>query len=256
MSRIDVLLASTAGEITDFADDFRDGLSPLFMHPFWWAATVIAMLEGGGLSEGEPINFPLFVAVVAANTASRYSAETASESAVKIHRALRLAVESIFAGCAPGNPPESPVRARVNAHFAASIDRAPVEAAALPTEVANAVAIVAGWRGRPAPPISTVELDRQSLIAWAYIGAFAPSGLHLAFCNGLMSSGDALQIAATAQMLMYGGGSWSTDNWDIADRKAWPGRNIRDSWRGLIEEMTSREMQTTRDILEFPDVII
>ena len=234
--RVDLIVAHWAGYDMQFslvgdAVVFRPNTDSEPM--FWWAATIAAMLEHGGVSGGQPVSFPLFVSTaVAANldTSNTTATSAALSDVTRLASLFRLAVESVLAGCTPDHPPERPRQDIVDAHFAAGMPRIAVPASGLPADDAHlAMAIIKNFSdvyphtfdwSDDAPgvrfinPIGSRLLMAFKLVCWIT----PPDIVHAVRVNGI-SPTDALTIAGVACQA----DGLSSDE--------------RDAWRDLAAEM-------------------
>ena len=201
VNRVDMIVACWAGstvqvDYTGGAARFRPGKGAEEM--FWWAATIAAMLEHGGVSGGEPVVFPLIVATVVALEQGIPEYNEMLHDATRFATLLRVAVEAILAGCAPDRLPESPHEDTVNAYYAANSWRAlsPLGTTILYVGDVHLAMMMTESIGRPAPTEPfTSRMASRWLFAYKLVGRLLPSDVeHAVGVNG-MPPADALTIA-------------------------------------------------------------
>ena len=216
---------------------------------FWWAAIIAAMLEHGGVSGGQPVNFPLFVStVIAASDGIGQVTEfhAANWEATRFSTLFRLAVESILAGCTPDGLPE---QLRPDANFAADMPRVFASASRVSVDDTHLAILFIEYSGNDYPHTSDVsgaapgvrfpeQIDSRWLMAYQLIGCLTPPDVvHAVRVNG-MSSVDALTIA------------------DMACQEEALDSASHDEWRALAAEMLELASKPAFQIMVLPAVII
>ena len=252
ITRIDMLVAHWAG----YAIQIRYTIDDLEFNPgtdseptFWWAATIAAMLEHGGVSGGQPVNFPLFVSTVVAvgdGIGQVTEFHEANWEATRFSTLFRLAVESILAGCVPDCLPEY---SHPDANFAAGLPRVFAPASRVSVDDTHlAILFIENFRNDyphafdisdAAPGVRFPEqIDSRWLMAYQLIGWLTPPDVvHAVLVHG-MSSVDALTIAGMSCQVEALG---SVD---------------RDEWRALAAEMLELAAEPVFQIIVLPAVII
>ena len=244
VNRVDMIVACWAGsavqvDYTGGAVQFRPGKGAGEM--FWWAATFAAMLEHGGVSGGEPVVFPLFVATVVALEQGIPEYHESRHDATRFATLLRVAVEAILAGCAPDRLPESSHEDTVNAYYAANSWRAlsPLDTTILCVDDVYLAMMMTESIGRPAPTEPfTARMASRWLFAYTLVGRLLPLDVeHAVGVNG-MPPVDALTIAGVACQM------------EGADAHEYV------AWRTLAAEMLALASEPTAEIIRLPDVIV
>ena len=255
INRIDFIVAHWAGCDTQFSyvgNDvvFRPNTNA--KAAFWWAATVAAMLEHGGVSGGQPVNFPLYVSIVVATAEDvRRDIANRPEELRNVSRftaMLRLAIDSILAGCPPDCQPEHSDPDLVDAHFAAGMPRV-FAPPGLSDDDANLAEMMIknvmedypfpfDWPVLPPGVRFPDPIGSRLLMAYRLVEWLVPPDIAYAFRVNGLSPIDALTVAGMACQME----GREPDEYE--------------AWRDLIIEMLKLTSKPAFQIMVLPAVII